>query len=174
MYNKMTIKDAAELYVNRELTAIPQAVAEKLIRLSDYTDFTEITPVGECARVWSNEYQSAGEVIGITEDEDGNEVIKVELDNGEIIGAAREDLSREDDDGLPMWSTMWAFGSFEQDKCEDKDFLIQLANIGFRIYESEDYGYVIGIDGAGYDFYEAHWIPLYKLLGLHWHDVEEE
>lgn len=174
MYNKMTIKDAAELYVNRELTAIPQAVVEKLIQFSDYTDFTEITPVGKYSRVWSNEYQSAGEVTEITEDEDGNEVIKVELDNGEIIGTYRDDLSREDDDGLPMWSTMWAFGSFEQDKCEDEDFLIQLANIGFRIYESEDYGYVIGIDGAGYDFYEEHWIPLYKLLGLHWHDIEEE
>ena len=49
-----------------------------------------------------------------------------------------------------------------------------MANCGFRIYESEDYGYIFGIDGAGYDFYEAHWIPLYKAIGLKWHDNEED
>lgn len=27
----------------------------------------------------------------------------------------------------------------------------------------------LGIDGAGYDFYESHWIPLYKTLGYSWH-----
>lgn len=31
-----------------------------------------------------------------------------------------------------------------------------------------------GIDGAGYDFYEAHWEPLYKARGLHWHSEEAE
>lgn len=27
---------------------------------------------------------------------------------------------------------------------------------------------------ATYDFYEAHWIPLYKVRGLHWHKEENE
>ncbi len=31
---------------------------------------------------------------------------------------------------------------------------------------------VLGINGAGYDFYEAHWIPLYEALGYNWHDSE--
>ena len=169
-----TVKDGANLYVERELTAIPMSVVEKLARISDYTDFEEVTPVSVYARVYSNDYQSSGEVTEITEDEDGNEIITVELDSGETVKTDRDDLSREDDEYFPMWGTMWAFGSFEQDKCEDIDFLTQLANIGFRIYLSEDYGYVIGIDGAGYDFYEAHWIPLYKLLGLHWHEEDDE
>lgn len=39
---------------------------------------------------------------------------------------------------------------------------------------SEDYGYLIGIDGAGYDFYKAHWLPLYKARGLHWHKEDKE
>ena len=47
-----------------------------------------------------------------------------------------------------------------------------MADCGFRIYEQEDYGYIFGIDGAGYDFYEAHWIPLYKARGLKWHLTE--
>lgn len=28
---------------------------------------------------------------------------------------------------------------------------------------------VLGIDGLGYDFFEAHWEPLYDLLGYKWH-----
>jgi hypothetical protein len=29
---------------------------------------------------------------------------------------------------------------------------------------------VLGINGAGYDFYEHHWIPLYEALGYAWHE----
>ncbi|MEO1530484.1 MAG: hypothetical protein AAFX06_34275 [Planctomycetota bacterium] len=29
---------------------------------------------------------------------------------------------------------------------------------------------LLGIHGAGYDFWEAHWIPLYDALGYRWHD----
>lgn len=28
---------------------------------------------------------------------------------------------------------------------------------------------LLGIDGIGYDFFEAHWRPLYDLLKLEWH-----
>lgn len=33
-------------------------------------------------------------------------------------------------------------------------------------------GIYIGIDGAGYDFYESHWIPLYTVRGLEYHSEE--
>ena len=29
--------------------------------------------------------------------------------------------------------------------------------------------FALGIDGAGYDFYDAHWVPLYRLRGFTWH-----
>ena len=29
---------------------------------------------------------------------------------------------------------------------------------------------VLGIHGAGYDFYQHHWIPLYEALGYAWHE----
>ena len=41
------------------------------------------------------------------------------------------------------------------------------------IFENDDLGVLIGIDGGGYDFYEAHWIPLYLLRGFTWHEKEE-
>ena len=43
---------------------------------------------------------------------------------------------------------------------------------GFVVCESIDYGYFFGIDGGGYDFYNAHWLPLYKARGLQWHEEE--
>lgn len=41
---------------------------------------------------------------------------------------------------------------------------------GFIVYETNEIGLYLGIDGAGYDFYQFHWLPLYKLRGLKWHD----
>lgn len=63
---------------------------------------------------------------------------------------------------LPMWGWMWYF-----DDSLDEDWLVEnmgaVKECGFRIYYVEDIGYVFGIDGAGYDFYESHWQPLYEL-----------
>jgi hypothetical protein len=40
------------------------------------------------------------------------------------------------------------------------------------IYAFEIYGkLVLELNGAGYDFYEHHWIPLYEALGYHWHET---
>lgn len=74
-------------------------------------------------------------------------------------------------DGLPMWGMMWAFSDpCDSDYWMERDGLKALSAAGFRVFYSDEFGYFFGIDGAGYDFYEAHWIPLYKARGLHWHD----
>ena len=49
-----------------------------------------------------------------------------------------------------------------------------MSECGFRIYKHEEWGCFFGIDGAGYNFYDAHWIPLYKARGLKWHDEAAE
>lgn len=68
-----------------------------------------------------------------------------------------------------------AFGdSIDEEWLGRDDNLRVMADCGFRIYEQEDIGYLFGIDGAGYDFYGEHWIPLYKARGLHWHKEKEE
>lgn len=75
---------------------------------------------------------------------------------------------------LPMWGTMW---TFSEDLDEDwvRENLDKVAKCGFRIYEDYKTGDIyIGIDGAGYNFYEAHWIPLYEARGLKWHSDETE
>lgn len=75
---------------------------------------------------------------------------------------------------LPMWDTMWSFSDSADDSwLEEEGGLELMAECGFRIYEQEDFGYLFGIDGAGYSFLHEHWIPLYKARGLRWHEEEE-
>jgi len=45
-----------------------------------------------------------------------------------------------------------------------------VAKLGFLVYDSDETGILLGIDGGGYNFYDAHWIPLYKARGLKWHE----
>lgn len=89
----------------------------------------------------------------------------------EITPHEDDDEYWESRDYLPMWGTMWSFSEMLDNWwLEECGGLQKMADCGFRIYEQEDYGYIFGIDGAGYDFYEAHWIPLYEARGLKWHD----
>ena len=52
----------------------------------------------------------------------------------------------------------------------------QLIDCGWRVIRSTglfalplDGRILIGIDGVGYDFFQAHWEPLYDFLGYKWH-----
>lgn len=164
-----TKRIAAEAWV-REMNAFPQAMIQKLMEL-DFDDWTEITAPTVGDRVFVFDKEGEGEIIDV--DEDGDFIIRMDDECVTIDRAAdRFDVLR--DDVLPMWGTMWQFG----DSCDDwwleeMDGIRIMSECGFRIYESEEFGYFFGIDGAGYSFYEAHWIPLYERRGLHWHKEEE-
>lgn len=165
----MTIREACELWVERDMNAIPQSVLVKLQQL-DPDDLAELTPITKADRVYVCSAGEMGEVIAIDEDA---EEYTVQLDNGETITTEGFDLEREDYDRFPMWGTMWSFScSFDEDWA--LSHLEEMAACGFRLYESEDYGLVFGIDGCGYSFMSEHWVPLYKARGLRWHDEAEE
>lgn len=92
----------------------------------------------------------------------------------------RDEWEDYHDSYLPMWGTMWQFhdsadiGWVDFRYNDDEETGLEaLSRCGFRVYESEKYGYFFGIDGGGHDFYEAHWIPLYEARGLQWHESEE-
>jgi len=162
-----TIKEAAQAWV-KEMNAIPQGVVEKLMG-DDYEGVQEITPPATYDRVYVYDAQTSGEIQKYDPDA---ETYIIDLDNGETVEVEAGDFEREDYGGLPMWGTMWTFGDSCDDWWLENGGLQLMANCGFRIYEQEDFGYIFGIDGAGYDFYEQHWIPLYKARGLHWHNEE--
>ena len=169
----MTIKEATEKWVDG-FNAIPQAVIEKLIAYNGLDEVREITPpvIDDYVYVYTLEHR--GEITNYDEE---SGLYTVELDTGKVVEVEEDDFEVEPDDGsmygLPMWGTMWSFGESIDDWWIENGSLRAMADCGFRVYEQEDFGYIFGIDGAGYNFYESHWIPLYKARGLRWNDDEE-
>ena len=166
----MTINEATHEWV-REFNAISQGMIAELMK-HDIDSWHEVTTRAVDDRVYCYESGDYGQIIDYN---DETEMFTVELDNGEEIQVDESGMELEYDDRLPMWGTMWSFG----DSCDDwwleeGDGIKIMSQCGFRIYEHEEFGYFFGIDGAGYDFYEAHWIPLYKARGLRWHDESAE
>lgn len=163
------INEAAHAWV-REFNAYPIGVISKLC---EYEEVEEVTPPTAYDRVsiWGGEHEGTdGEIV----ERDGDKYV-VLLDNGEKIEVDERDIYVERDSTLPMWGWMWAFGDVLDDEWLGRDDNLRvMADCGFRIYEQEDIGYLFGIDGAGYDFYGEHWIPLYKARGLRWHKEKEE
>lgn len=93
----------------------------------------------------------------------------------EFRGESDEDPEEDGwDDSLayvepPMWNTWFEpSDSFIYEKIED--MAKEVADLGFTLIYRDDEFWGLGIDGAGYSFYEEHWIPLYDLLGLTWHE----
>lgn len=89
---------------------------------------------------------------------------------------AYEEWEQEQEDGdyYPMWGTLFECNdSYIADRILENVKGVQ--SIGFIILDDfEELNVCLGVNGAGYDFYEAHWIPLYDLLGLHWHKEDSE
>ena len=120
--------------------------------------------IREAATAWVNGFNAVPTAVV-------EKLMRLDLDDVLEITPGRRD---EDADYLPMWGTMWSFGDSADDYwLEKRGGLELMAECGFRIYEQEDFGYLFGIDGAGYSFMDEHWIPLYKARGLHWHREEE-
>jgi hypothetical protein len=166
----MTINDAAHEWV-REFNAIPQGMISELMK-HDIDSWHEVTTKSVGDRVYCYEHREYGEIEAYNVETEKHTVV---LDNGEKVEVDESDMELEYYDGRPMWGTMWSFGDSADDWwLEEGEGIRIMSNCGFRIYEHEEYGYFFGIDGAGYDFYEAHWIPLYKARGLKWHDKSAE
>ena len=81
-----------------------------------------------------------------------------------------------------MWGTMFLVND-PVDKQRIQALLQPVEDTEDELYGTEEVGdtgisafdidgeLVLGIHGAGYDFYEHHWIPFYTALGYAWHDT---
>lgn len=168
---RLTINDATHEWV-KEMNAFPYGMIERLMQQNP-EEWREVTKSHSGDRVYVYENEDYGEIKSYDEE---TEKYIVELDNGEVMYTFEDGMEKGDEYGyLPMWGTLWQFGdSIDDYWLEELDGIRLMSECGFRIYEHEEWGYFFGIDGAGYDFYEAHWIPLYKARGLKWHDEETE
>lgn len=166
-------REAAEFWV-REFNAIDEGMISALI-CQNPDDWYEVTlpRVGDRVYVaWlvGDSTTHEGEISSV-----GDGVYIVELDDGCEASLTQDEFEVIRDYELPIWGTMWSFGDKLDDWwLEEKDGLRAMSDCGLRVYKSEEFGYFFGIDGAGYDFFESHWIPLYEARGLHWHDEETE
>jgi hypothetical protein len=87
---------------------------------------------------------------------------------------------------LPMWGTLFCpnepcdvrnieklLEPIEIGNEEDEAFAAsgwqEVRGTGIYAIEFDD-EFLLGIDGAGYDFYSAHWSRLYDALGYSWHE----
>lgn len=172
-----TAREAAELWVS-QFNAIPQPMLSKLMSMEP-EEWREVTEpaIGDEVYVYElldewDTLEHSGVIENMTKP-DG--IYLITLNDGTSIQVGKEDFEVERDGSLPMWGTMWSFGdSCDEWWLEEVGGIQKMSECGFRIYENEDFGYFFGIDGAGYDFYESHWVPLYKARGLQWHDTGEE
>ena len=174
----MTMLEACRSWV-REFNAIPYSAVSKIMEFDE--SIQEITPPAlyQRVRIWADEHcGEKGEVIETNVD-DTDGLYKIKLDSGEEVLKYKDDLEIIELEGdLPIWGFMWTFEENIDTEWANGDYLgshlQEMANAGFRIYESEDFGLLFGIDGAGYDFYGTEedpgpWLKLYKARGLKWH-----
>ena len=160
---KMTKEQAARKWVN-DFNFYPMVVIERLIG-EDYEyaeELQELTPatLGDTVYYGGDEYQ-VEEILA-------NGHLVLTNSDDETVDAEQYELEFLDRDFLPMWGTMFDVPNMDQEWVRDN--LDKVAECGFRIYDFETMDLLLlGIDGAGYDFYEAHWIPLYEARGLTWH-----
>lgn len=176
-----TIGECARLWVDG-FDAIDSGMIEHLMEF-EMEDWEEVTLPSLSDRVYVYDMpvgietdERYGEIVGIETDEceQNNVTYDIELYDGTRVTVNSECFDVERDSCLPMWGTMWQF----HDPCdtywiEEQNGIEALSQCGFRVYYSEQFGYFFGIDGCGYDFYLAHFIPLYRARGLKWHDVED-
>lgn len=159
------IKEAAQRWVG-EFNTIPTSMIERLM-VSNEDEWREVSKPAPYDKVWVCEREMMGEIKQAF----NKETYEVQLEDGRLIMVGEKYMALERQSMLPMWGTMWSFGDNLDDYWLDEmDGIWHMSQCRFRIYEHEEWGYFFGIDGAGYDFYESHWIPLYKARGLHWHE----
>ncbi len=174
-----TIREAAEHWV-REFNAIPLSMIERLAQ-DRWDEWDEVTlpAVGDRVYVYSEGYvkfdgeestSDEGEIVDYNAEDD---TYLVRFDDGVqgVVESGGFEVVR--DEYFPIWGVLWNFS----DPCdewwvEEKDGLRAMSDCGFRIYHHDEWGYFFGIDGAGYCFFNQHWIPLYKARGLQWHKCQ--
>ena len=132
-------------------------------------DFNDIR-LDNVQKIFPNWFENALTVEPTLMDLDDSGYIPKDMTENEIDEAKNELMDQQRE---IMWSTL-----FEAKDNTIKDWILEnhekiITEAGFTIIdlsrENEgEYqtGVFLGVNGAGYDFYEAHWIPLYKIFGV--------
>lgn len=173
-----TIRECAELWVNG-FDEIDVGMIDKLM-MFEPDDWEEVTLPSLSDRVYVYDMpadvetdERYGDIVGIETDEGelSYAIYDIRLDDGThvSVNSGCFDVEREDE---ILWA--WQFSdAIDTHWIAEQDGIEALSRCGFRVFRSGQFGYFFCIDGGGYDYYKAHWIPLYKASGREWHDVED-
>lgn len=172
-----TVREAAMYWAN-QFDALDCGIIKRLMT-ADPDGWREVTVPRELNKVYVFEAPDGcetGEGEIVSRDDENEDYYNVQMDGtGTIQSVCKDCFKVQRDSILPMWGKMWSFSDyFDKEWIERPSSIRAMSEAGFRIYESDEFGYFFGIDGGGYDFYEKHWIPLYKARGLHWHERDDD
>ena len=132
-------------------------------------DFNDIR-LDNVQKIFPNWFENAFTVEPTNQDLKDSGYIPQDMTENEIDEAKNELMDQQRE---IMWSTL-----FEAKDNTIKDWILEnsdkiINEAGFTIIdlsrENEgeyETGVFLGVNGAGYDFYEAHWIPLYIIFGV--------
>lgn len=153
-------KSQAEYYFKREFNTIPLDLLKE--------DYEIINPSDELIlEYYFDDYGNKDELIKdyLKENKIKKKEFNVNHFNQTIIKSDEFENYKFEDFSLnhsPMWGYVFHCPNFYiNSQYMNTDMLYEL---GIGVLEHEDIGYCLFIGGAGYDFYEAHWIPLFKKL----------
>lgn len=156
-----TAREQAEYYFDREFNTVPFELLKP--RLDNY-EAEILYPSDE---VFLDDFKIENDIDDLKE-EFNEKVENGEYDNSEFdefLKDTDEFRSFKDDrltDYYPMWN--WVFGADRFYIDSDYMDVDKLYKLGIGVIDDPT-GYYLFIAGAGYDFYEAHWTPLFKQLG---------
>jgi len=148
----MTKREEAKKFVDEYCNAISTEIVGELMD-NNPSDWDEVTrkSVGDLVYLFDDGEEAY--IDGITDDG-----IEATVD-GEKKEYKDGTYEIERDNVLPMWGWMWSFDNEYTNEWLEKN-LDKVSECGFRIYKSVKHGYFIGLDRAGYDFYDSHWARL--------------
>lgn len=170
-----TIREATEEWICKwdfiQSRLIQDAIREKEWVWHELTPLKVGNPVyfSNGTNLKGETYDGYGEIEKINEEK---VIIRIS-DTDDKVVADKDSVEVEGRNWFPIWDILFHPKERSEEEWINEN-LQKVADCGFRIFEHEDYGIYLGIDGAYYDFYEEHWIPLYKAKGMQWHDEKME
>lgn len=173
-----TVREYAEKWVNG-LNSIPTCMIRRLMELEP-TTWREVTkPVkGTPVAVFDPEVEDTHLYGNVVESYLPDlDTYKVELENHAVIYAKARNVTIDYWNTLPLSDIMWSFrypNEPEREWLSADEGLYAVSECGFRIFKSEDFGYVIGFNEGDPDSFEKHWISLYKARFPHVFEGDEE
>ncbi len=167
-----TAEDQARYYFNREFNSIGLDILEKAAGecgLSEHVmQPSDKILVQEYLDCYGNEDELLEDYYGEPSEACGEGLELPEEFIEWVTTTTGFDSWKWDREWYPMWSTLWQCDRFyiDSEYCN----VDTLYDMGIGVIDFEDYYYLF-ICGAGYDFYSAHWVKLFKHIG--WIKEEE-